>query len=629
LPAGGRRRSLRNRVIHGLGLIVVLAVFLLAVGLAFFVYRAERASWQGRQAEAVDNAAHTVGDFLRESENDVALVGQLDGDYLYHRPEVLHSFLDQNPALLEVVRVDDQGSVIVSAHRGEPVLANLFTIPQSNWFLTARAGRSYTGQVQLSAREEPYLIMAAPAGDGGVTAVRLHMDVLWEAMSDVRFGRTGQAYVVTHQGEIVAHPDPQVVLARTSIAGRPEIEQARQAPDYRWRGHYYNFAGVQVVGSTAAIPDSEWIIFTEVARAEAFSITLQALYILGGGVALSGLLMTLAAVRLMNWAVFEPLKNLQEGARRFGRGDLAHRIPIRWWDEMGEVTGAFNDMADRLADREVALKQARDEALDASRFKSRLLANVGHDLRTPLNAILGYSEMLYEGVYGPMDEAQHGIMGRVLSNVRRLKNLVNSMLDQAQIDAGKLTLRDQPFSPAALFSEIETTMAVPALAKGLQLEVVIDAALPTTLIGDAQRIDQIATNLVENAIKFTAEGCVCLRLYPDGEAYWVLEVSDTGPGVDPEIRDYIFEPFRRGDDSSTRQHSGVGLGLSIVKQLVGLMGGEIHLDSRVAPAPAETEDSPTLAGHGPTEAGHGPTQAGHGSTFTVLLPLNLPEEAPS
>jgi hypothetical protein len=340
----------------------------------------------------------------------------------------------------------------------------------------------------------------------------------------------------------------------------------------------------------------------------------------------------------MNWAVFEPLKNLQEGARRFGRGDLAHRIPIRWWDEMGEVTGAFNDMADRLADREVALKQARDEALDASRFKSRLLANVGHDLRTPLNAILGYSEMLYEGVYGPMDEAQHGIMGRVLSNVRRLKNLVNSMLDQAQIDAGKLALRNRPFSPATLLGEIELTMGVPARAKDLQLEVIIDEGLPPTLVGDPQRIDQIATNLVENAIKFTAEGCVRLRVYPDGEEHWALEVSDTGPGIAPEIQSYIFEPFRRGDDSATRQHSGVGLGLSIVKQLVGLMGGEIHLTSRVAQeadeaggsdkaaGPDKSGHGPTGAGHGPTSVGHGPTSVGHGSTFTVILPLNQERE---
>jgi signal transduction histidine kinase len=349
--------------------------------------------------------------------------------------------------------------------------------------------------------------------------------------------------------------------------------------------------------------------------------------------------MILATVWLMNWAVFEPLKNLREGARRIGRGDLAHRITIRWQDEIGEVAKAFNEMAGRLHDREVALEQARDEALDASRFKSRLLANVGHDLRTPLNAILGYSEMLHEGVYGSMEEPQHRIMGRVLSNVRRLKNLVNSMLDQAQIDAGKLALRNRPFSPAALLAEIEMTMGVPARAKDLQLEVIIDERLPPTLIGDPQRIDQIATNLVENAIKFTAEGCVRLHVYPDGEEDWALAVSDTGPGIAPEIRSYIFEPFRRGDDSATREHSGVGLGLSIVKQLTGLMGGEIHLTSRVAQesdeaggpdktghGPTGVGHGPTDVGHGPTGVGHGPTDVGHGSTFTVILPLNQEKE---
>lgn len=590
--------SLRRDVLRGLAVIELILVLLLAFGIAFFVYSTERSSWESRLSEAALGAARTVDRFMRQVQDHLALIGQLESAYLRARPEALDGLLDQLPPVLEVIRVNGDGEIVAESYQDAPVMANLFTIPQSTWFAETRQGRTYVGQVQLSADKDPYLILALPTPDGGAVAARLRVDMLWQVMSEIRFGRTGQAYVINQRGEVVAHPDPEVVLARTTIAGKPEQQAILQAPDNRWYGQYVNFAGAEVVGSTSAILGGEWVVLTEITQAEAYAITIRALMVLGGSVLLFGVAMGVLVSRLMQRAVFGPVEALRAGAERIGRGDVGHRIPVVKRDELGQVSEAFNDMADHLYERQVALEKARDEALEASRFKSRLVANVSHDLRTPLSAILGYNEMLQEGLYGELDEQQQRILQRVVSSAKRLLSMINSLLDQAQIEAGSLKLRQEAFAPSSLVASVENIMRLVAEAKGLELSAEITPGLPTCLWGDPDRIQQILLNLVENAIKFSPSGQVSVRLYPAGTDFWGIQVRDTGPGIPPEFQQYIFEPFHRGDESTTREQNGVGLGLSIVKQLALLMGGSVELASEV----------------------------GQGSCFTVLLPLLEREE---
>jgi signal transduction histidine kinase len=582
---------------RSLGVIELILIVLLVFGVAFFVYRTEQKSWASRLSEAAAGAARTVDRFTRQVQDHLALMGALDSGYLRARPEVLDGLLDQIPALLEVIRVDERGRFLVGSYQDAPVMANLFTIPQSTWFAETRRGQPYVGEVQLSAEKEPYLILALPTSDGGAVAARLRIDMLWQVMAEIRFGRTGQAYVIDREGEVVAHPDAGVVLARTSIADQPELQAILLAPDNQWYGQYLNFSGAEVVGSSAAIPGSGWIVLTEISRSEAYAVTGRALLVLGGSALLFGAIMTISASRLMQRAVFGPVEKLRAGAERFGRGDVEHRIPVAQRNEIGQVAEAFNDMADRLHERQVALEQARDEALEASRFKSRLLANVSHDLRTPLNAILGYADMLQEGVYGRLNERQLRSTRRILSNSRRLLGMINSLLDQAQIEAGTLKLRREAFAPSSLVASVENIMRLAAEAKGLALSSEIASDLPSCLVGDPDRIQQVLLNLMENAIKFTPEGTVSLRLYVPGPGYWAAQVCDTGPGIPPDMQGYIFDAFRCGDESTTREQKGVGLGLSIVKQLTLLMGGDVQLDSEM----------------------------GRGSCFTVRLPLAIPE----
>jgi PAS domain S-box-containing protein len=230
---------------------------------------------------------------------------------------------------------------------------------------------------------------------------------------------------------------------------------------------------------------------------------------------------------------------------------------------------------------------------EIEKMKSSFLAIVSHELRTPLNAIIGYAEMLKESILGPINENQARASDRIMNNTERLLSIVSDLLDQAQIEAGKLTINMQPFSPSELLENVHGVMDKAAADKGLSLTSSIDPELPQSLNGDLARLQQILVNLTNNAIKFTDSGSVQIRLKRLDPKNWALEVLDTGRGIAENEIPKIFETFQQVGSAATREHGGFGLGLSIVKQLAELMDGNVTVKS----------------------------QEGVGSTFTITLPL--------
>ncbi|NDJ61658.1 MAG: PAS domain-containing protein, partial [Chloroflexi bacterium] len=245
----------------------------------------------------------------------------------------------------------------------------------------------------------------------------------------------------------------------------------------------------------------------------------------------------------------------------------------------------------------VVLRDFTREA-ELDRLKSAFVSMTSHELRTPLNAILGYADMLKEGVYESLNDDQTETVERIYANGKRLLGLVNNILDQAQIEAGRLSIKIAPFDPHDFTHELKMVMGGLAEQKGLYLKTIIDDSAPPRLSGDYQRLQQIAINLVGNAIKFTDEGGITLRIFRPDQEQWALEVVDTGAGIPSEALGYIFEPFRQVGDPTTRHRQGSGLGLSIVKQLVSHLGGYVTATSQV----------------------------GRGSRFLVTLPLAVEKE---
>ncbi len=261
--------------------------------------------------------------------------------------------------------------------------------------------------------------------------------------------------------------------------------------------------------------------------------------------------------------------------------------------EQERIRGALQVAISRYTVEMKEVHAIAQKATEANEFKTQFIARISHELRTPLGALMGIAEMLKENIHGTLNAAQKDLVSRILNNANTLKNTFSELLDQSQIELGRLQLKKDPLSPKAVAETVYSNYLSMALKKGLSLHMDIAPDMPKTIIGDKTRTEQILSNLVVNAIKFTDEGGVTIRLENKEDISWMLQVKDTGVGISEEDRALIFEPFRQADERKSRKYGGVGLGLSIVLQLVNAMNGAIDVESTV----------------------------GKGSTFTVTLPL--------
>jgi signal transduction histidine kinase len=353
--------------------------------------------------------------------------------------------------------------------------------------------------------------------------------------------------------------------------------------------------------STTILGDLDGLI---VSQMDAINGTLTILIVATSIALILGMTVSLVVSR----SLVLQLTEVASAAGQIAGGKWDARVPVRSKDEPGQLAVAFNTMAEQLQQSlrnlqeshnslersNEELKIATAQAKESSRLKDEFLSIMSHELRTPLNAIIGFLGIM--AMTGNFDDRNQHMLERVRANSERLLALINDVLDISRIEAGRLQLFPAPLSVAQIAEQVKTNMSILAEQKGLNFTVIVDSSLPPAVSIDQDAITKIATNLLSNAFKFTDQGEVTLSLAMH-EHNLIIKVADTGIGIPPHMHDIIFERFRQVDASSTRQHGGSGLGLSIVQHLCKAMQGSVSVES------AE----------------------GKGSTFTVSLPV--PETA--
>jgi signal transduction histidine kinase/CheY-like chemotaxis protein len=281
--------------------------------------------------------------------------------------------------------------------------------------------------------------------------------------------------------------------------------------------------------------------------------------------------------------LLRPLARLIEFTRLVAQGDLRQRAPLGAWNEVDDLSVAFNDMVAQLDTSRGDLLQLVDRAQEGSRLKSEFVANMSHELRTPMNGIIGMTELALDT---PVSPVQKEYMEGVRESANALLTVINDVLDFSKIEAGKMSLDAQPFDLRELLQQTARTVALRAHQKNLELALEIDAAVAGHVLGDANRLRQVLVNLLGNAVKFTEGGEVLLSVdqTPRGPAELELHflVEDTGIGIPVDKLHLIFDAFTQADGSMTRNSGGTGLGLAIAKRLTELMGGKIWVESEPA-----------------------------------------------
>jgi PAS domain S-box-containing protein len=292
------------------------------------------------------------------------------------------------------------------------------------------------------------------------------------------------------------------------------------------------------------------------------------------------------------------IKRAADGAYRW---HLGRASPLRNPDgQIIQWVGTFTDIDDhkraaqdlinahttlerRVLERTTELGVAKESAESANSAKSEFLAYMSHEIRTPLNAVIGMGYLLEQTA---LTDDQHQVLRKLLSAGRSLLSIVNNVLDLSKIEAGEMALELEAFDLPELVRDLSQMLSPQAGSKGIELRVIAESQVPRRVMGDVTRLRQILTNLLNNAIKFTAEGRVDLKVscidQGAGRLRMRFEVTDTGIGIEPAALERLFTPFTQADVSTTRRFGGTGLGLSIARRFVELMDGEIGVSSTVA-----------------------------------------------
>lgn len=477
--------------------------------------------------------------------------------------------------------LDPQGREQLRVSRlGPDVSGSGSDFSRADAYLAARRQGRHVGPVYFQDGSEPYVTIhlgGASARQGSVVA-DVNLKLIWDIVAATRIGEAGRMLLVDDQGRLISHPDISQVLRRADVSVLPQVlaALASAAPgstDSLVAGR--DLDGREILSAHARLPSLGWSVITELPRAEVLapvfaSIRLSVVALLGGLAAavVFGILIARNMIR--------PIETLTAGAARIGSGALDHRIAIAGSDEFAELGERFNEMAGSLQAERTTLEekvaQRTQELARANQAKSRFLASASHDLRQPLHALSLFVDELHAK---PTRERRARLNDKLAEAVGSLNGMFDAILDTSKIEADAIKPALSRFPLAPLCKALRVVFTPAASAKGLQLEI---GDCELWVESDALLLQRIVQNLVANAIRYTGEGRVVLACHEsDGQV--TIVVTDTGPGISPEVQTEIFGEFFRAPTPGQSGERGLGLGLFIVASFARLLNHPVSLDS--------------------------------------------------
>ena len=620
IRGGGIRRRLMawGLSIFGLALLVVV------VAGYFYMARQIRQDAAALQSELASVTGERIRNFVRRkierfSDNADAL-----SFYPLGRKEqqlLLGLLVKNDNSFTEASIINSHGMEVVKvSDRKVYFPSDLTDQSKSPKFIKALKGEDYISPVYTSTQAQPFVTMAIPFWGAaqsivGVVSAEADLSFLWEVIGKIHFATAGYAYLVDEHGNLIAYSDATLVLKRPDLRQVAGVQKFLRNPAHSDPTPAQEGRGLldkPVLTTYAPVPELGWAVVLEepidAALANVETLKRSALVFLA-----IGLFVGAAVIAWMSGRMTGPIRDLHEGAKIIGSGNLDYRVNIETGDEIEWLGEEFNKMAGELKvfyatlEQKVKdkthelektnsqLEQANRSLVNASKAKDEFLNIMSHELRTPLNVISGYAQILKDGVLGRIQPEQDHGLRTILVQSKELLRMINEVLQVGSLEGGNVSAKFADVNLRDFFADIRSTYEV-LPQKGIPLYWNIPDKLPMVNT-DGEKLKHILQNLINNAIKFTEEGSVTISARHISQAI-EFKVKDTGIGMPNETLPSIFQMFRQLDGSGTRSYGGAGVGLYIVKKFVELLNGKIEVESVLD----------------------------KGSTFTVIIPIHASAE---
>jgi signal transduction histidine kinase len=640
--------------------LVLISVLVVSNLLIYFNFESQQFLISDQQQNLANVMAEKVGGFVREKSGVLMTAASIlnmngsDEDIEIGIDKALGS----EPSFRQIILMDKEGKELTRVSRFSVLMLDMVYdhLDMGKMISSMKRKENYMSSVFIDeTTSEPIMIMAVPVknvfGDfEGILLGELNLKFMWDLVDKMEVGKTGVAYVVDKEGKLLAFGDTGRVLKGEAMTHLKEVSEFIDGDELNHSINVETSIGIMgepVVANHAHITNPDWAVVIEVPVDEVYEyiileIQLSVLMIVIS-VVISIILGTYISRRITR-----PIINLRNAAIRIGKGDLGTRICVESRNEIGELSVAFQNMVQTLKNSQSKLKsyaselehkvQDRTKNLDqkveeltkmktailnmmedtedtniqlmkakkelegsfqklkeVDMRKDEFISVAAHELKTPLTAIHGFSQLLRKEKIKSDKKTMNKYLDIIDRETKRLSNLVTEILELSRIDIGTIKLSYECINLNELVEGISKEMMIPSKSKGLSLKVEIKGKLGF-MDSDRERLTQVLINLINNSVKYTPKGGITFIVSREkDDMHFIIE--DTGIGIAKENREKIFERFYQVDSSYTRKAGGTGLGLSLCKEYVEIMGGKIWVESEL----------------------------GKGSRFHVTLPLKKKE----